>query len=100
MSKAENMTTDEINTSAPAPAAEFDPGEYTVAEVIEHLDANPNDAARILEAEQSGKARKGVLEYGNASGPTDYLGRTVTSSTDQLGRDVEDGADYLGRAIG
>jgi hypothetical protein len=70
--------------------AGFDPSEHTVAEVVEHLDANPDDAARVLEVEQSGKARKGVLEHST--------GDTVTS--DHLGRAVEDGRDYLGRAVG
>jgi hypothetical protein len=86
---AKNMTTEE-----------FDPTAHTVPEVVEHIEAHPDEADRILAAEEEGKARKGVLEHGGTDGPTDYLGRTVTSSTDQLGRDVEDGADYLGRAIG
>jgi hypothetical protein len=88
MSKAENMTTDE-----------FDPTEYKVAEVVEHIEAHPDEAARILEAEQAGKARKGVLEHGGTEGPTDYLGRTVSGDQDQLGRETEGDVDYLGRAI-
>lgn len=67
---------------------EFDPGEHKVAEVVEHLaQADPDEAARILEAEASGKARKGVLEQDGVT------------LTDSLGRTIEGGVDYLGRTI-
>lgn len=80
--------------------AEFDPAEHTVPEVVEHIEAHPDDAARVIEAEHEGRARKGVLEHGGSDGPRDYLGRSVTSGADQLGREIEGGVDYLGRAIG
>lgn len=79
---------------------EFDPAEHTVSEIVEHVDANPDDRDRVLEAEQDGKARKGVLGLGESGGPMDYLGRLVASDTDQLGRSIDDGRDYLGRAVG
>lgn len=86
---SESMTTDE-----------FDPTEHTVPEVVEHIEAHPDDISRVLEAEQAGKARKGVLEHEGPGATTDYLGRTVTSDQDQLGRAIESDVDYLGRAVG
>jgi nicotinate-nucleotide pyrophosphorylase len=67
----------------------FDPTEHTVTEVVEHIDnADPDEAARVIEAEQAGKARKGVIEHSG------------TVITDRLGRAIEGGVDYLGRSIG
>ncbi|WP_224275817.1 hypothetical protein [Streptomyces sp. LS1784] len=46
-----------------APAALFDPGEHTVAEVLAHLaDAADAERVRVLAAELADKARKGILE--------------------------------------
>jgi hypothetical protein len=39
----------------------FDPSTHTVAEVNDYLDAHPEDAARVLEAEASGKARVSIV---------------------------------------
>lgn len=64
---------------------EFNPAEHTVSEVVEHIDTNPDDRDRVIEAEQAGKARKGVI------------GESMT--TDNLGRAVIDGKDYLGRSV-
>lgn len=77
---ADNMTT-----------TQFDPGEHTIAEVADHLEANPDDRDRILAAETAGKARKGVLESGDepapaSTGPVDYLGRAIVDGKDYLGR--------------
>lgn len=45
------------------PAADlFDPGEYTVVEVLDYLNEHPDDEERVLAAEAAGKARKGILE--------------------------------------
>jgi hypothetical protein len=41
---------------------EFDPGEHTVAEVQDYLEANPDDADRVLDAERAGKKRVGVAD--------------------------------------
>lgn len=76
------MTNTNTNTN------DFDPAEHTVAEVTEHLTANPDDATRVIEAEQAGKARKGVIEHSGVT-PTDRLGRTVENGVDYLGRTVE-----------
>lgn len=64
-------------TPAPAPVAPiapmmtptpdsgtFDPGEWPVAEVLAYLDANPDDAARVLALESDGKGRKSILSRG------------------------------------
>jgi len=50
-----------------APASDsgtFDPGEWPVAEVLAYLDANPDDAARVLALESDGKGRKSILSRG------------------------------------
>ena len=42
----------------------FDPADFNVDRVIEYLKhATPEDRAAILEQEQAGKARKGILEW-------------------------------------
>ncbi len=40
-----------------APEPEFDPAEHTVAEVEDHLEQNPDDVHRVLQAEHAGKNR-------------------------------------------
>ena len=40
---------------------EFDPGKHSVADVLAYVEANPDDAERVLEAETAGKGRKGIL---------------------------------------
>lgn len=57
------------NPDVPAPptdkggAVEFDPSEATVAEVQEYLEgADDEERARVIAAEEAGKARKTVLE--------------------------------------
>lgn len=88
MSKQDNMTTEE-----------FDPAAHTVAEVVEHIETHPEEADRVLGAEEATKARKGVLSQRHTDGPTDYLGRTISDGVDQLGRETDGETDYLGRAI-
>jgi hypothetical protein len=39
----------------------FDPSAHTVAEVNDYLDANPDDADRVLAAERDGKARVSIV---------------------------------------
>jgi hypothetical protein len=39
----------------------FDPSAHTVAEVNDYLDAHPDDADRVLEAEAAGKARVSIV---------------------------------------
>jgi hypothetical protein len=44
-------------------AISFDPAEHKAEEVVEHLaSADEDEAARVLAAEKSGKARKTVLD--------------------------------------
>jgi hypothetical protein len=45
----------------------YDPGDYNVAEVEQFLKSNPDQAARILAAEQAGKDRTGVKDAAQAS---------------------------------
>jgi trigger factor len=60
-------TTVEANLAAEGDAfrsrVEFDPAAHTVDEVVEHIQtADEAEAARVVEAEKSGKARKSVVE--------------------------------------
>lgn len=50
------------NGEAPANGEElFDPGEYTVAAVVEYAEAYPEDLEDIIAAEEAGKARTTLL---------------------------------------
>jgi hypothetical protein len=40
----------------------YDPGEYTVAEVKDYLAKHPDETDAVLEAEEAGKARSGILD--------------------------------------
>jgi hypothetical protein len=63
--KSDKPLADEGEEEAPEPAAEeaeFDPSEHTVAEVQDYLEANPDDADRVLDAERAGKKRVGVAD--------------------------------------
>jgi ABC-type nitrate/sulfonate/bicarbonate transport system substrate-binding protein len=51
-----------IQAGQPATVAAFDPAEHTVADVLAYLDANPDQAERVMEQEQDGKARKTLLD--------------------------------------
>lgn len=42
---------------------ESDPADYTVAQVVAHLDANPGDADRVMDLEEDNKARAGILSW-------------------------------------
>lgn len=55
---AAGVSTDGLVSPAPA----FDPGEHKVDEVLAHVDANPDDLGRVLDAELGGKARKTLLD--------------------------------------
>lgn len=41
----------------------FDPDDYTVAEVIDYLDAHPGQRAAVLAAEEAGRARVTLLAH-------------------------------------
>ena len=43
----------------------FDPGEHTVDEVLQYLEDNPDEVDTVLDLESEGKARKGVLAWGD-----------------------------------
>jgi hypothetical protein len=48
----------------------FDPSKHDASEVLAYLDAHSEDTdetARVLEAEQAGKARKTILQKGTAA---------------------------------
>lgn len=47
-------------SAAPSTSA-FDPSEHTVQEVLDYIDAHPDESAAVLAAEQAGKGRKTVL---------------------------------------
>jgi hypothetical protein len=52
----------QANDAKDAPST-FDPGEHNVDDVLVHLaDADDAERARVLAAEETGKARKGILE--------------------------------------
>lgn len=81
----------------------FDPDEHTVAEVLDHLEENPDDRDAVLESEASGKARKGVLEaFDDDDGGLGPLGAVTSFREDFAGRDLVNpgvnALDYLGRA--
>ena len=42
---------------------EFDPYDYTVAEVIAWVDENPDEAQAVLDAEQQGKNRSTLVAH-------------------------------------
>jgi len=52
-SEATSRTTEAARPSS----AGFDPGEHTVAEVEEYLEANPDQRDAVLKAERKGKGR-------------------------------------------
>ena len=50
----------------PDPQSEgFDPAEHTVDEVLQYLEDNPDEVDTVLDLESEGKARKGVLAWGD-----------------------------------
>lgn len=50
-------------TQTPAGPDDFDPAEHTVLQVIAHLaEADEQETARVLDAEEDGEKRKGLLE--------------------------------------
>lgn len=42
---------------------ESDPADYTVAQVVAHLDANPGDIDRVMDLEEDNKSRLGILGW-------------------------------------
>lgn len=40
----------------------FDPGAANVKDVLAYMEAHPDDAQRVREAESEGKARQGILD--------------------------------------
>lgn len=91
----------------------FDPGEHNVAEVLDHVAANPDDRESVLAAEVDGRARKTLLEaldvgeLGPLSATTalreDFAGRDLVApgvdALDYLGRATTSTVDFLGRAL-
>jgi hypothetical protein len=47
--------------AAPAPDLGFDPGDFSVAEVLDYLSGNPDDRHEVLAAEARGKNRKSIV---------------------------------------
>lgn len=47
----------------PTPAAAYDPGAFTVAEVQAYVTAHPDERAAILAAESAGKNRVSLIEW-------------------------------------
>jgi hypothetical protein len=45
----------------PAPLAEFDPKDFTIAEVLDYVDANPDELADVLLLELDGKNRSTLI---------------------------------------
>ena len=60
---------------------EFDPGDYTVDEVKEYVDANPDSAREILDAEIAGKNRSTLVTYLESVVPYDPADYTVEDVT-------------------
>jgi hypothetical protein len=46
---------------APAEGEEFDPGGYTIDQVLAYVDANPDEVDSVLAAEEAGKARSTLI---------------------------------------
>lgn len=57
----EGQTPPELEPEDPSEPT-FDPGDHTVQEVKDYLAAHPEDADRVLAAEEAGRGRKGLLE--------------------------------------
>ena len=49
--------------AATASSSGFDPGEHTVDEVKAHVDANPDQAQAVLDAELAGKNRTTLVDW-------------------------------------
>ena len=52
----------------PQTSGAFDPGEHTVADVQAYVDANPDQAQAVYDAESEGKQRTTLLEWLTAEG--------------------------------
>ncbi len=59
---AAGVSTEGLVSGGPGAEATFDPGDHTVPDVLAHVDANPDDLGRVLDAELGGKARKTLLD--------------------------------------
>lgn len=57
----EGSEEDTADDPAAPPAGAFDPAGRTIAEVNEYLARHPDDATRVLAAEQQGKHRAGIV---------------------------------------
>lgn len=110
-----------VADTVPADVDVFDPGAHTVAEVLDYVEANPDERDAVLAAEAEGKARKGILEplsvdddnddEGGGLGPLeatttlreDFMGRDLvapgTNALDFMGRATTSTADYSGRPL-
>lgn len=51
------------DTSEPRSSSLFDPSEHSIDEVKQYVTANPDEVQRIYDAEEAGKARKGLLTW-------------------------------------
>ncbi|MEW1638648.1 hypothetical protein AB0469_31890 [Streptomyces sp. NPDC093801] len=65
----DDAPTDASSPAAPAAAAaDFDPSEHNVADVLAYLaDADEDERARVLAAEEAGDARATILKKGQPS---------------------------------
>jgi putative intracellular protease/amidase len=58
----DRLTAAGVSTEGIVSAPAFDPAEATVPEVLAHVDSDPDDLGRVLDAELGGKARKTLLD--------------------------------------
>ena len=61
-SALDRLTAAGVSTEGIVSAPAFDPADHKVDEVLAHVDANPDDLGRVLDAELGGKARKTLLD--------------------------------------
>ena len=58
--KTASSTEPQTAPKAEKPADTFDPADYTVAEVLDYIAANPDQEKAVLRAERKGKNRTGI----------------------------------------
>ncbi|MFE3578717.1 hypothetical protein [Streptomyces vinaceus] len=64
----DDAPTEASSPADPAPAADFDPSEHTVDDVLAYLaDADEAERARVLAVEEAGQARVTILKKGQPS---------------------------------
>jgi hypothetical protein len=60
----------------------FDPADYSVADVLQHLEDYPEDADRVLRAEAGGKNRKGIIGEANYEPSDPAVGDHLDNATE------------------